>query len=147
MLPVPCASDSRGWSMKAASQSGSRVTTAMRWVGRIIGLMAVGLFLLFLIETGARILPELTWGNPQGIPLLLAMIVAVAGVLVGWIVELIGGLMTLVGAVAIPILVYLGSGLSLLVAALILSLPLLVCGGLCLGCCWRARRATVSQRA
>ena len=147
MLPMPCESDSRGWSMEAASRSGSRATTAMRWAGRIIGLMALSLFLLFLIETGARILPELTWSNPQGIPLLLAMIVAVAGVLVGWILELIGGLMTLIGAVAIPVLVYLGSGPTLLLAALILSLPLLMCGGLCLGCCWRTRRASVSQRA
>jgi hypothetical protein len=130
--------------MKAASQSGSRATTAMRWAGRIVGLIAVGLFLLFLTETGARILPELSWGNPQGIPLLLAMTVAVAGVLVAWALELIGGLMTLIGAVAIPILVYLGSGLSLLLAALILSLPLLICGGLCLGCCWRTRRASIS---
>lgn len=116
----------------------------MRWAGRIVGLIAVGLFLLFLTETGARILPELSWGNPQGIPLLLAMTVAVAGVLVTWALELIGGLMTLIGAVAIPILVYLGSGLSLLLAALILSLPLLICGGLCLGCCWRTRRASIS---
>lgn len=132
--------------MKEASRSGSRATTAMRWAGRTIGLMAVGLFLLFLTETGARIVPELTWGSPQGIPLLLAMIVAVTGVLVAWVVELVGGLMTFFGAVAIPILVFLGSGLSLLVAALILSLPLLLCGGLCLGCCWRTRRASVSQR-
>ena len=118
----------------------------MRWAGRTIGLISVGLFLLFLTETGARIIPELTWGSPQGIPLLLAMIVAVTGVLVAWFVELVGGLMTFVGAVAIPILVFLGSGLSLLVAALILSLPLLMCGGLCLGCCWRTRRASVSQQ-
>jgi hypothetical protein len=117
----------------------------MRWAGRIIGLIAVGLFLLFFVETGARILPELTWSNPQGIPLLLAMIVAVAGVLVGWILELIGGLMTLIGAVAIPVLVLLGSGPTLLLAALILSMPLFVCGGLCLGCCWRTRRVSVSQ--
>jgi hypothetical protein len=118
----------------------------MRWAGRIIGLIVVGLFLLFLIEKGTRIVPELTWNSPQGIPLLLAMVVAVAGVLVGWVLELIGGLMTLVGAVAIPVLVYLGSGPTLLLAALILSLPLLMCGGLCLGCCWRTRRASVSQR-
>ena len=132
--------------MKAASRSGSRWTTVMRWAGRIIGMIAVGLFLLLLVEKGARILSELTWSNPQGIPLLLAMIVAVAGVLVAWILELIGGLLTLIGAVAIPILVYLGSGPTLLLAALILSLPLLMCGGLCLGCCWRTRRAAVSQQ-
>jgi hypothetical protein len=119
----------------------------MRWASRIIGLIAVALFLLFLTETGALILPELTWSSPQGIPLLLAMIVAVAGVLLGWILELVGGLMTVVGAIAIPILVFLGSGPSLLLAALILSLPLLTCGGLCLGCCWRTRRASVSQRS
>jgi hypothetical protein len=113
----------------------------------MVGLIAVGLFLLFLIEQGNRILPELTWGNPQGAPLLLAMVVAVAGVIVGWILELVGGLMTLIGAVAIPVLVFLGSGPSLLLAALILSLPLLICGGLCVGCCWRTRRAFVSQRA
>jgi hypothetical protein len=132
--------------MKAASRSGSRATTAMRWAGRIIGLIAVGLFLVFLMERGTRIPAELTWSNPQGIPLLLAMIVAVAGVLVAWFLELVGGLMTLIGAASIPVLVFLGSGPTLLLAALILSLPLFVCGGLCVGCCWITRRASVSQR-
>ncbi len=132
--------------MKATSRSRSRTTTVMRWTWRLIGLVAVGLFLLFVAEAGDRILLELTWSDPQGMPLLLAMVVAVAGLLVGWILEMLGGLMTLLGATAIPILVYLGSGPTLLLAALILSLPLFVCAGLCLGCCWRTRRAAVSQQ-
>lgn len=131
--------------MKESSPSGSRITSVMRWAWRLIGLVAVGLFLLFIAERGDRVLSELTWSDPQGVPLLLAMIVAVGGLLVGWILEMAGGLMTLVGAVAIPVLVYLGSGPTLLLAALILSLPLFVCAGLCLGCCWRSRRASVSQ--
>ena len=132
--------------MNGASPSERRLTSVMRWAWRLIGLVAVGLFVLFLAERGDRILSELSWSDPQGVPLLVAMMVAVAGLLVGWILEIAGGLMTLGGAIAIPVLVYLGSGPTLLLAALILSLPLFVCGGLCLGCCWRTRRASMSQQ-
>ncbi|MFC2046499.1 hypothetical protein ACFLTC_03145, partial [Chloroflexota bacterium] len=76
--------------MAVDTHTSERLTKVLRWSARIVGLIATGLFLLFLVESGANIINELSWSSPRGIPLLLAMGVAVAGVLLGWFVELIG---------------------------------------------------------
>jgi hypothetical protein len=118
----------------------------MRWSARVVGLLACGLFLQFIIESGAK-LPALSWGSLQGMPLLLALVTAVAGVLVAWRWEAIGGAMALVGSMAVVVMVYLESGPTLIVAAVILTLPLVVAGAVYLGCCWRTRTAVLQQRA
>jgi hypothetical protein len=110
----------------------------MRWVARILALVAVGLFVFFAVELGAKVLPTLSWG-PQGIPLLVAVGVALAGVLVAWRWELVGGVMTVAGVAAIMALVCLGSGTDMLFCAFLFTLPLLLAGGLFLACCWRTR--------
>jgi hypothetical protein len=132
--------------MAVETQTSESLTKILRWSARIVGLIATGLFLLFLIESGPNVIPELSWTNPRGIPLLLAMGVAVAGVLAGWFLELVGGVMTLIGAVAIPVLVFLGSGGVLLIATLILIVPLLVPGILFLACYWRSRPRPPSEK-
>ncbi len=115
-------------------------TTSMRWVARLIGLAAAGLFVAFLVLSGALVFPALSWTDPQGVPLLVALVVAVAGVLVAWRWELTGALMTLGGALAIVALVCAGSGTDMLFCAFLFTLPLLVAGALYLGCCWRKAR-------
>jgi len=113
---------------------------AMRWAARVLALLVAGLFVWFLAEFGARVLPALSWLDPQGVPLLAALLVALAGVLVAWRWELAGGLLTLAGALAIVALVAVGSGLDTVYAALLLTAPLLVAGALYVGCCARGRR-------
>lgn len=113
-------------------------TPVVRGIARVLGLVAAGLFAAFLFVSGAIVFP-LSWSDPQGIPLLLALLVAVAGVLVAWRWELIGGVMAVGGAVAIVALVCAGSGSDMLLCALLFTLPLLIAGFLYLGCCWRQR--------
>ena len=56
----------------------------MRWSARMIGLFTSGLFALFLIESGARILPALSWNSLRGVPLFLVLTMAVVGVIIAW---------------------------------------------------------------
>lgn len=113
-------------------------TTVIRITARLLGLAAVGLFVAFVIVSGALVFP-LSWTDPQGVPLLAALAVALAGVIMAWRWELVGGVMAIVGAVAIIALVCAGSGTDMLFCAFLFTLPLLVAGALYLGCCWRTR--------
>lgn len=119
-------------------------TAAMRWGARLIGLAAVGLFVAFIVVSGKIVFPTLSFSNPQGFPLLVALVVALAGALVAWRWELVGGLMTVGGAAAVMLLVCAGSGTDMLYCGLLFTLPLLVAGALFLGCCARTR---IVQRA
>ena len=113
-------------------------TSLMRWVARIVALAAVGLFVSFAVEVGARAFLTLSWG-PQGIPLLIAVVVALAGLLVAWHWELAGSIVAMAGVAAIMALVCIGSGTDMFYCAFLFTLPLLVAGALFLGCCWRTR--------
>ena len=123
--------------MTANRKRGNGWTTAMRWVARLLAVAAVGLFVLFAVECGPTALASLSWSSPQGMPLLLALVFALAGVLIAWRWELVGGAMAVGGAVAIVALVCAGSGWDLLRCALVFTAPLLLAGALYLGCSWR----------
>lgn len=125
--------------MTQAKNEGNGWTSSMRWVARLLALVAIGLFVFFAVEFGARVFPSLSWG-PQGIPLMVAVVVALAGLLVAWRWELVGGIMAVGGVAAIIALVCLGSGGDMFLCAFLFTLPLLVAGALFLGCCWRTRR-------
>jgi hypothetical protein len=113
----------------------------MRWMARILGLLASGLFLFFLICAGIEICPTLSWISSRGMPLFIILAVAAVGVLVAWRWELVGGAMAALGAIAISALVYFGSGRAVLSTALMIGLPFFVSGILFLACCWRTRTA------
>jgi hypothetical protein len=130
--------------MTEVKQTGNGGTTAMRWAARLLALVAVGLFVFFALELGAKVFPTLSWG-PQGIPLLVAVAVALVGVLVAWHWELAGGMMAVAGVAAIMGLVCLGSGTDMLFCAFLFTLPLLLAGALFLGCCWRTRVRTAQE--
>jgi hypothetical protein len=132
--------------MSNVQQKRDGSTTAMRWTARILALLAVGLFVLFAVELGSRVFPTLSWG-PQGIPLMVALAVALAGVVVAWRWELVGGIMTVAGVAGIMALVCAGSGTDMLFCAFLFTLPLLVAGALYLGCCYRTRMAKVAQES
>jgi hypothetical protein len=110
----------------------------MRWTARLLALVATGLFVWFVVEFGGKVLTDLSWG-PQGIPLLVGILVALVGLLLAWRWEMVGGLMAMGGAVLVMALVCIGSGLDMLFCALLFTLPILVAAGLYLGCCWRTR--------
>ena len=133
--------------MAKDQKSKSGWTSAMRWAARVLALIAVGLFVYFAVEFGTKVFPSLAWTNPQGVPLLIALVLALAGVLIAWRWELIGGLIAVGGSAAIIALVCAGSGTDMFLCALYFTLPLLLAGLLYLGCCWRTRRAAQSQGA
>ena len=122
-------------------------TTAMRWAARILALIAVGLFVYFIVEFGTKVFPSLAWTSPQGIPLLIALVLALAGVVIAWRWELIGGMIAVGCSAAIIALVCAGSGTDMFLCALYFTLPLLLAGVLYLACCWQTRRASQSQSA
>lgn len=132
--------------MTQAKKGGNGWTSSMRWVARLLALVALGLFVFFAVEFGARVFPILSWG-PQGIPLLVAVLVSLAGLLVAWRWELVGSIMTVAGVAATVALVCLGSGTDMFFCAFLFTLPLLVAAALFLGCCWRTRRVEAAQRS
>jgi peptidoglycan/LPS O-acetylase OafA/YrhL len=121
-------------------------TTAVRWVARLLALLVVVLFVWFLVESGPRLWASLAWDRVQGVPLVVAMLVALTGVVLAWRWELWGGLVTLLGSLGIVALVVAGSGLDMIYAALLFTAPMLVAAALYLGCCARDRtRAAVED--
>ena len=125
--------------MTAIRKRGSGWTTAMRWLARLLAVASLGLFVLFAVECGPTALASLSWSSPQGMPLLVALLVALAGVVIAWRWELVGGALAVGGAVAIMALVCAGSGFELFRCALLFTAPLLLAGALYMGCCWRKR--------
>ena len=121
------------------SNSGNGWATGMRWAARLIGLLAVGLFVAFIVTSGPAVFASISLASLQGIPLLVALLLALGGVLVAWRWELIGGIMSIVGSVAIIGLVCLGSGTDMFLCSLFFTGPLLVAGILYLACCYRTR--------
>jgi hypothetical protein len=119
----------------------------MRWTARLLALVAAGLFVAFIITSGASVFSTLSWASAQGLPLLIALVIAIAGVLIAWRWELVGGAMALGGAVAIIALVCAGSGGDMFTCALLFTLPLLAAGALYLACCWRKRAISTGQEA
>lgn len=122
-------------------------TTTIRWAARLIGLVAIGLFVLFVATSGTSVLSQLSFTDPQGLPMLIALALALAGVLVAWRWELVGGIMTIVGAVGIIGLVCLGSGTDMFLCSLFFTGPLLLAGVLYLACCFRTKAAALATQS
>jgi CHASE2 domain-containing sensor protein len=133
--------------MTTTKQAGDDLTCVMRGFTRAFGLWASTPFVLFLIYSGARVCPKLSWSSPQGMPLLIVFVMATLGVLIAWRWEEVGGTIAVVCAIAIHALVYFGSGRALFYAALMNSVPFFVAGILFLACCWRTRQAQLWQKA
>ena len=120
--------------METLQKPDNIVTGGLRWTARANSLLVTGLFLLYLVQSGALVIPALSWSSLRGMPMLSALALAVAGTIIAWKCEMIGGCLTLVGAVAVLALAYLASGPGLLLTASFLSLPLVVSGILYLAC-------------
>jgi len=69
---------------------------AVRWIGRILGVLLVGLFLVFMIGQGFNPLTL----NGTEIRLASALFIALAGMLLVWRRELLGGTMVVAGMLA-----------------------------------------------
>ena len=131
-----------------ARQMANGMTTTMRWSARMIGLFSIGLYFLFIIESGVRIVPALSWTDLRGIPLFLALTMAVVGLVIAWGWEALGGFLALAGGSLILALVYTESGTGMTFTAALLALPLLTAGLLHLTCSvWTTLAAQPGARA
>jgi hypothetical protein len=111
-----------------AKQIASGLRTTMRGSARLMGLFSIGLYLLFIVESGLRIVPMLSWSEFRGMPLFLALTVAVLGLIIAWGWETLGGFLALAGGASILALAYAASGPGMTFTAALLALPLLAAG-------------------
>ena len=131
--------------MTETRERGNGWATSMRWVARLLAVASVGLFVLFAVECGPLALASLSWSNPKGMPLLLILLVALAGVLIAWRRELLGATMAAGGAAGIVLLVCAGSGFALLRCVLLFTSPFLLASALYVGSSWR-RKVRITSR-
>ena len=115
------------------------IIRAVRWFARLLAILVSGPFFYFLIFRSGEVVPRLSWTAPNEIPLLIAWLAVVAGLLMSWRWEMIGGLVMAGAAIAIGILGYLGCGAGELPTCTLVAGPYLLTGLLLLSCCWGRR--------
>jgi hypothetical protein len=112
----------------------------VRWIARVLAILVSGPFIYFLFFRSGEVLPELAWTAPNELPLFVAWVAVVIGILISWRWEMAGGLLTAAGALAIGVLGYLGCGAGELPTCTLVAGPYLLTGLLLLGCCWGRRQ-------
>ena len=131
-----------------ANQIAGNLRTAVRGSARLIGLFSIGLYFLFIIESGVKIVPLLSWTDFRGMPLFLALTAAVVGLVIAWGWESLGGFLALAGGTLILVMAYAASGPGMTFTAALLALPLLAAGLLHLVCSvWTRLTAQPGARA
>jgi hypothetical protein len=118
--------------------------TEIRLVARSLMLLALLTAILYLRVFISTILSALDAGGRGGIGLLsvIFLIIAIAGLLLTWRWEGIGGLMTLVSGAGLAVVTYFISPNSPWLSAFFYGSPFIITGGLCLVCWHRARSST-----
>jgi hypothetical protein len=117
----------------------------VRWIARLLALLVSGPFIYFLLFRSGEVVPNLSWRAPNQMPLFLAWLAVIVGILVSFRSEMIGGLVTAVSAMAIGVLAYAGCGSGELLTCSLVAGPYLLSGLLLLGCCWGKERAQASE--
>ncbi len=114
--------------MTKVSKASNDLAKAMLWPARAASLLVSGLFLLFLVESGARVVATLDWSSPRGVPLLLVLILSVEGVNTAWRWAKLGGTMAVAGGLTMIALVTLASGPDGLLGVMFFAFPILFAG-------------------
>jgi hypothetical protein len=119
----------------------------VRWSARVLALLVSGPFIYFLLFRSGQVVSELSWRAPNHMPLFLAWLAVIVGILASWRWEMIGGLVTATSAIAIGIFGYLGCGAGELLTCALVATPYFLSGLLLLGCCWGQRQLTSGERS
>jgi hypothetical protein len=119
----------------------------LRWTAILLALLASGPFITFLLFRAGGVLPNLSWRAPNHMPLFLAWLAVMAGILVSLHWEMIGGLVMATSGIAVGVLGYLGCGSGELLTCTLVAGPYLVSGLLLLGCCWGKEQLASSELA
>ena len=104
------------------------LTKGLLGPARAASLLVSGLFLLFVVESGARVVATLDWSSPRGMPLFLALVLSVAGVNIAWRWARLGGTMAVAGGVTMIALVTLASGPDGFLGVVLFAFPILFAG-------------------
>ena len=116
------------------------IIRVVRWIARVLAILVSGPFIYFLFFRSGAVLPELGWTVPNEMPLFVAWLAVIIGILISWRWEMVGGLLIAAGAVAIGVLGYLGCGPGELPTCTLIAGPYLLTGLLLLSCCWGRRQ-------
>lgn len=112
----------------------------VRWIARILALLMSVPFIYFLLFRSDQVVPKLSWRTPNQLPLFLAWVAIVVGILMSWRWEMLGGILIAVSAILIGVFGYLGCGSGELLTCLLVAGPYFLSGLLLLGCCWGKKR-------
>jgi hypothetical protein len=114
--------------MTKVSKASNDLAKGMLWPARVASLLVSGLFLLFVVESGARVVATLDWSSPRGMPLLLVLVLSVEGVNTAWRWAKLGGTMAVAGGLTMIALVTLASGPDGLLGVMFFAFPILFAG-------------------
>ena len=117
----------------------------VRWIARLLALLVSGPFIYFIIFRSGQVVPDLSWRAANEMPLFLAWLAVIVGILLSWRWQMIGGLVTAMSAIAIGVLAHAGCGAKELTTCLVVSVPYFLSGLLLIGCCWGTERLTRSD--
>jgi hypothetical protein len=117
----------------------------LRWTAILLAVLASGPFITFLLFRAGEVLPKLSWRAPNHMPLFVAWLAVMAGVLVSLRWQMIGGLVMATSAITVGVLGYLGCGAGELLTCTLVAGPYLISGLLLLGCCWAREQLTSSE--
>jgi hypothetical protein len=108
----------------------------VRWGARILALLVSGPFIYFLLFKSGEVMSALSWSDLNQLPLFVAWLAVIVGILMSWRWEMVGGLLTATSAILIGVFGYLGCGSSELLTCAVVAVPYFLSGLLLLGCCW-----------
>ena len=120
----------------------------MRWAARIVGLVITAFLLMMVIgETITSIQAEGFKFDVESLFVVVPAVIALAGCIVSWWRERLGGSLLILVSIAFGVLPSIGAGWSILRALqgwLMLGLPFLIAGILFLISSWLSRKSDSS---
>ena len=113
----------------------------LRVFARTVGLLALLTAILYLraLASGGFLYRGTSETIPVTTILFVLMLVATAGLVVTWKWECLGGVVAVLGSMAVAVVVYSTFAENRLLATLIYSSPFLVAGSLCVADWWKHR--------
>ena len=109
---------------------------------RAVGLLAVLTALLYLraMASGGFLYRGVSENIPVTTILFVLMLIATAGLVLTWRWECLGGVVAILGSLAVAAVVYSTYSENRLLALLVYSSPFLVSGSLCMADWWKQRQ-------
>jgi hypothetical protein len=126
---------------RTTDQNNSTGIDELHVFARAVGLLAVLTALLYLraIASGGFLYRGVSENIPVTTILFVLMLIATAGLVLTWRWECVGGIVAIVGSLAVAAVVYTTFAENRLLALLVYSSPFLISGSLCVADWWKQR--------